>query len=103
MSNQISPTDLYPGDTVWVEHTVKNVINNSVSTNGGTFKISKIKKHIPLDRTFKVGDQVEIIGECQSEVYTIALFTTDRQQAVLSWFGDYFGIFPINVLKKVKE
>lgn len=98
----ITPTDLYPGDTIWVEHTVKHVINNSVSTNAGTFKISKVKKHIPLDRTFKVGDRVEIIGECQPEVYDIISFTRDGKYAVLNWFGNFHAVYFVSSLKKVK-
>lgn len=102
-NSTIDPSLLQSGDTIWVEHTVKKVIENkSVSTNGGTFKVSKIKKHIPLDRTFKVGDKVEIIGEHQPEWYDIISFTTDGKEAVLNWFGSFYGVHPTSVLKKVK-
>ena len=96
----IDPSILQSGDTIWVEHIVHKVIKNSVSTNGGTFKVSKIKKHIPLDRTFKVGDKVEIIGEYQSESYDIISFTPDGKEAVLNWFGSFYGVYFISALKK---
>lgn len=57
---------------------------------------------MPNKHIFSIGDSVEIINENQSELYTIVCFTTDKQKAVLTWFGDYFGTYRISELKMTK-